>query len=65
LAAIPGLQAFGIAEFGPNTAELAEVAEAVDFRDTTELLELLREMEGLTDVESDQQAERFILVCSA
>lgn len=49
-----------IAESGPSEAELIAIAEAVGFNYTAELLSLLREMEGLSDPEIEQRAERFI-----
>jgi len=54
-----------IADSGPSEAELTEVAEAVGFNYTPELLLLLREMEALSDQEIDERTERFIRECSS
>jgi hypothetical protein len=54
-----------IAESGLSEEELVEVAEAVEFRRTPELLSLLREMEELPDDEIEQAADNFIEACAA
>jgi hypothetical protein len=54
-----------IADSGLSDEELIQVAEAVGFHHTSELLSLLREMEVLPDREIDQRAAQFIRACAS
>ena len=54
-----------IADSGPSDEELIQVAEAVGFYHTAELLSLLRETEALSDREIDQRAAQFIQACAS
>ena len=54
-----------IADSGPSDVELVQVAEAVGFQHTAELLSLLRQMERLSDREIDERAAQFIQACVA
>src|SRR5262245_20528128 len=53
-----------VADSGPSEAELIQVAGAVGFQHTAELLSLLEEMDELSDREIDQRADRFIQACA-
>ena len=53
-----------IGDSGASEDELIQVADTVGFRHTAELLSLLREMETLSDRESDERVAQFILACA-
>jgi hypothetical protein len=53
-----------IADSGPTEEELVEVAEAIGFTRTDELVALLEELESLPDATVDQRCEQFIDECA-